>query len=357
MRLLFVSEATKWTGGTNQILLTAGELSRRGHSINIACSPGSELETRAKAIGIATSPLNIRQEYDFFSSIQLKRIARTTSARLVHAHHPRAHGICLIAKLFGLKQPLVVTRRVLFPIKKNLGSQIKYRSSFIEHFIAISNAIVRELHKTGIPSDRVSLIPSAVELKPWIEARNLNRSAENEGFPRIGMVGNFSDFKGHQFFIRAAKRVVQFFPKAGFVLVGRDTEKLAEMIGETGLKANFEILGERKDVPKILPDFHLFVMPSLQEGLGSALIEAQVAGVPAIGTNVGGIPDIIIPGKTGVLVPPADPEALAEAIIGSLRNYSKALEMASRGQKNAENLFGLPSVGDRLEKLYRSLIS
>jgi len=96
-------------------------------------------------------------------------------------------------------------------------------------------------------------------------------------------------------------------------------------------------------------------MPSLQEGIATSLMEAQAAGVPCVASNVGGIPEVLLDGETGLLVEPGNPRALADALLRVLRDPAKARAMAARGYERVKSLFDLPVVADKLEALYRSL--
>ena len=211
--------------------------------------------------------------------------------------------------------------------------------------------------KAGVSRSRIRVIPSAVEISRWEEARRKRASLPSGGPFRIGLIGHYAVFNGHEVLLEAARDVLRAFPDARFVLAGRGTEELRGKAESLGIAAQVDILGPRDDVPEIVSGLHVFAMPSLQEGIATALMEAQAAGVPCVASRVGGIPDVLVDGETGLLVEPKDPKALAEAIVRVLRNPKEAQAMAERGYERVKSLFNLPAVADRLEALYKELAS
>ncbi|MBI4056317.1 MAG: glycosyltransferase family 4 protein [Elusimicrobia bacterium] len=353
MRILYITEATGWTGGANQIWLTSQELVRRGHQIGVALRPEGDLAHRLQKANIPIFPLRIRQDYDLLSAFKLTQIARNFQAGLFHAHHPQSHAMGLLARHLGSPIPLIVTRRVIYPIRTNPFSAFKYRSQKISHYIAVCQKTAEELITAGIEKDRVSVIPSAVEMQRW---NPLNSRHPKNHSPLVTLVAHYSPIKGHEIFLQAAAHVLESIPQTTFRLVGRDTEKLKEMARHLGILPHVEILGERLDIPELLSQTHLYVMPSLMEGIGTSLIEAQAARVPVIASHVGGLPDVVIPNETGILVPPGNSEALAKAIVRLLQNPKEAEQMAQKGYERVQKKFSLPAVVDQLEALYASVL-
>lgn len=354
MRLLFASEATGWTGGANQIWLTAQELIRRGHEVVVACAAQGELGQRLSKAGVEVSDVRFRQDYDLPAAWRLGRLAQRRRADLIHAHHPRAHAVSLLAaKMMGLR--LIVTRRVTRPLNTNFFSVLKYRSGRINRYIAVCDAAADELCIAGVERARIEVIPSGVEMERWEVSREARDQVRGLRPRRVTMVGHYSEIKGHHILLRAAPLVLARLPDVIFQLVGRDTEKLALLARELGIAGNVKILGERKDVPELLAQSHLYVMPSLQEGIGTACIEAHAALVPVVASRVGGLPQVVEDGRTGLLAPPGDERALAESIIRQLDHYGDAEEMSRRAFAAVRETFSLEAVVNRLEAVYRAV--
>ncbi|MBI4051643.1 MAG: glycosyltransferase family 4 protein [Elusimicrobia bacterium] len=355
MKILYITEATGWTGGANQIWLTSQELIKRGHPVAVACRPEGDLAQRLQKAGVKIYPLRIFQDYDVFSAFRLSRIAHEFQADLLHAHHPQSHAMALLASYFR-PLPVIVTRRVIYPIPRNPFSAFKYRSRKISKYVAVCQAATQELILGGVEKERISVIPSAVEINRW-ESAHTQRNHLNGKKPAIvTMVGHYAPIKGHEILLRAAAKVLREMPQTIFRLVGRDTEKLRALAQDLQIANQVEILGERSDVPELLSQTHLYVMPSLMEGIGTSLIEAQAAGVPVVASEVGGLPDVVDKDETGVLVPPGNPKALAEAILKLLTHPQEAEKMALKGYEKVKRMYSLKVVVDQLEELYKSVL-
>jgi glycosyltransferase involved in cell wall biosynthesis len=160
--------------------------------------------------------------------------------------------------------------------------------------------------------------------------------------------------KGHACLIAAACNVCRILPNAVFVLIGDGEErpKLEEQIREAGLESNFVFLGRRSDVPELLACCDLSVLPSEAEGLPNSVLEAMAAGLPVIATCVGGNPEIIVDGINGLLVPPQDEQALAEAILRILQDAHLGRRLSQAGQERVRAKFGFDRLLAELKQLY-----
>lgn len=352
MKILFVSEARNWSGGSNQMLLTGLEFQRRGHEVTVAVPDDGYCYSKFSQEGLKCLPLGIKQDYDIASAMRLKAYAAACGADIVHAHHPRAHAVALIARHIGMKAPLIVTRRVIFRIRVNPFSAIKYRSPKIDRYIAVCNATKTELVKGGVRAEKISVIPSGVIWERFETARAARAAFEFKPPYRIGVIGHYSWFKGHDYMVQAAPLILKEIPQARFVFAGRDTDKLLPMAEKLGVASSFDILGERRDVPEILSTLHVFAMPSLQEGIATALMEAQAAGVPSVASSIGGIPDVMLDGKTGILFPSENPRALADAVIRMIKDEAARREMSAAALQRVRENFTIPAVSSRLLDCY-----
>jgi len=172
----------------------------------------------------------------------------------------------------------------------------------------------------------------------------------------VGTVGRLTPVKGHKYLIEAAAKVVLQKPDTLFVFLG-DGEmltELAEMASSIGIKDHVKFLGWRPDVADVMATFDIFVLPSLNEGMGKVLVEAMAMGKPIIASDVGGITNLVISGENGFLVPPADPEAIAERIKILFSNNTNRNEMGRMGKSIADN-FSADSMIKKLDRLYTSL--
>jgi len=180
-----------------------------------------------------------------------------------------------------------------------------------------------------------------------------------DAMPIIGMVANFNfEIKGHRFFLEAAKIVLEKIPHAFFILVGdgplrKQSEQMAK---ELGIGEQVRFLGKRNDVPSIISNLNISVLSSTSEGLSNVILESMAAGKPVVVTNVGGSSEIVMDGVNGFLVPPADPPAMADAILTLLQNPEKAIQMGNAGKKLAQEKFSVEAMVRSYEHLYRALM-
>jgi glycosyltransferase involved in cell wall biosynthesis len=360
MNIVYLSETTGWSGGAEQLLLMARALKDRGHALTIACQPQSEMVARAKNAGVPTALVRMRQDYDVPAAFRVAALTQSLRAEILHAQHSTAHAIGLMAAYLKPVRVFAVTRRVVFPLRRNLFSRLKYLSPRIDGYVAISQAVRAELEKAGIRPERIETIPSVVG-RPTKNPDDRRAVRDEFRFAPedfvITTVANYADFKGQDYLVQAVPEVVKRFPRAHFLLAGRGTETLAPLVQRLGVAKNVHLAGFRTDVARLLSASDLFVLPSLQEAAGTALREAMMAGLPAIGTRVGGIPESIAHEKTGLLVPPADSAALAAAIGRLLGNESERQTLAHAGQAFIEKYFSLDGACQQMETFYTRLLS
>lgn len=205
---------------------------------------------------------------------------------------------------------------------------------------------------------RLSPASKYVVVRNGIEVERFARPRERlfPGTPVIGAVGRFSEEKGHRFLIEAMSRVRRRLPEARLVLVGYGAllESLRGSAAALGLGSAVTFAGER-DSAEMLPSFDLFVQPSLYESQGLALLEAMAAGIPAIATAVGGVGDVVQEGQTGFLVPPADPDALAQAIVRLWNSPEEARGVAGRAAARVREAFSSQRMLESYASLYREV--
>ncbi|MDO8748959.1 MAG: glycosyltransferase [Candidatus Omnitrophota bacterium] len=179
-----------------------------------------------------------------------------------------------------------------------------------------------------------------------------------EGCRIIVNIARLAAQKGQKYLIDAASFVVKRFKSVKFFFIGEGEleDELKARVKHKGLEDYFIFTGYRTDIPRLLNASDVLVMPSLFEGLCFAVIEAQAMGVPVIATSVGGMRRSVVDGKTGILVKPADVNALAEAMLWMLEHQQQAGEMGLTGKKHFRELFTLDKMIKETESLYKNLL-
>ncbi len=176
----------------------------------------------------------------------------------------------------------------------------------------------------------------------------------------VGTVSSLTPHKGHEYLIQAASLVLDTLPPVKFLIVGDGPlrKRLEEQAKELNIHSSVIFTGKRKDIPEILSLLDVFVLPShTREGLGIAIIEAMAAERPVVATDIGGIPEVVDDGETGVLVPPEDTEALSKAIITLLQDPPRAKTMGEKGRTRIKEMFTTTKMLSEIEHVYQSLTS
>lgn len=210
----------------------------------------------------------------------------------------------------------------------------------------------------GIDPRDVLVVPNGIRpVQPT--GRNLRRELGIvPGAPVIGTVGRLYPQKALGVLMQATARLVQDFPQLHLIVVGDGPERasLTSLVGALGIGGIVRLLGVRGDVPDILAALDVAVSSSDWEGSPLSIMEYMAAGLPTVATAVGGVPDLIVDGVHGRLVPPGDSVALADAVAGLLRAPAMRAEMGRRAQERQRREFDLEVLVGRLERLYAGLV-
>jgi glycosyltransferase involved in cell wall biosynthesis len=267
---------------------------------------------------------------------------------VIHAHDP--HGVAMAALALSMSgartprplPPLIASRRVDFHIKGNALSRWKYRQ--VDCFICASDAIRQMLLSDGIPADHAVTVHEGIDLGRVAAAPPANLHADlwlPHDAPIVGNVAALVPHKGQRHLIEAAAIVVTKVPDARFVIAGDGELRpvLERQIKERRLEKHVFLLGFRPDILSVHKAFDVFVMSSVTEGLGTSLLDAMACAKPVVATTAGGMPEVVVEGETGVLVPPRDHEAMADAIVRLLRDRALRSRMGQAGEARVRERF------------------
>jgi glycosyltransferase involved in cell wall biosynthesis len=221
----------------------------------------------------------------------------------------------------------------------------------------------------GYAPSNILVIPNGIDLRRFAEGANraeVRRSLGVADTARlVAVVSRLSRLKGLEDFLDAAAVVAATYPDARFLLVGEPSpiknreylDELAARAARLGITDRVIFTGLRSDVPALLAAVDVSVMPSLNEALSNVLLESMAAGAPVVATNVGGTAEALVNGDNGLLIPPADPRALAEAIVQLLRHPSLARELGDRGRRTVSTRFSLDRMVASTEAVYDDLLT
>ncbi len=361
LRLLEVNPTNGWRGGEAQTLLLCSGLAARGHDVLLAAAPGGALLARARAAGLATRGVRIRGDGDLFGIAALARIAASHRPDLAHLHTSRAHAAGWAISLLSPRLPIVVSRRVDFAPAGNPLTRIKYTSR-VDCFLAVSRRVGDVLAACGVPPERVRTVYSGVPARARPDAaRRARLRAElalPEGAPIVGSVGALAPHKDPLTLLRGSAIVLRARPAARLLLVGEgplraDVEREARALG---VSDRVVLAGFRDDPIDCLSLLDVFAVASHLEGLNTTVLDAMALGLPIVATRAGGIPEIVADGECGVLVPPADPEALARALLLLLEDREMAASLGAAARERSRS-FTEERMVSETERVYRDVLA
>ncbi len=306
--------------------------------------PEGELYRRA-AEGPDLVPLAPMNEVDLAAAWKLSRLVRKWQPAVVHAHDPHAVAMAALALSFGAPVPrpqIVASRRVDFHLQRNAFSQWKYRQ--VDRFIAASGAIRDILVHDGIPAGRITVVHDGIDVAKIAHREAIDLHAEYwlpHGVPAIVNVGALVAHKGQKFLIDAMPTVLREVPDAHLVIFGEGELRgaLERQVKHLSLDKHVRLPGFREDVLSLMKSADLFVMSSITEGLGSAVLDAMAMGLAVVGTRAGGIPEAVVAGETGELVDPGDAQGLAAAMVKLLKDPERRHACGEAGRQRVATRF------------------
>jgi L-malate glycosyltransferase len=357
---LHIDTARTWRGGQQQVLLTVLGLRARGHRAVLVAHREGELFRRASE-GVDLLPLAPVNEIDLATAWKLSKIIRKWKPAVVHAHDPHAVSMAALALSFGAPTPrpkTIASRRVDFHLQSHAFSQWKYRQ--MDHFIAASNAIKKILVRDGIPQGRIDVVHDGIDVDKIARRPAADLHAEYwlpHGVPVIVNVGALVGHKGHKHLIDAMPMVLREVRDAHLIIFGEGELRatLEKQIKQLNLAKKVLLPGFREDVLSLVKTADLFVMSSLTEGLGSAVLDAMAMGQAVVGTNAGGIPEAVVPYETGLLAEPGDSKELAGAMITLLKDSDLRKAYGEAGRKRVATYFGVDRLVEQTLAVYERL--
>ena len=357
MKVMEIVSGTGLNGAIRHCWLLSSALVRRGHSVTLVCDPDSWIATQAAGCGIEVIPSDLHR----WPIDELRRIAAAAARRridVIHTHMSRAHFFGVLLRwLSGV--PCVATAH-------NRHFQLHWM--FNDLVIAVSEATRRFHRRANLVSPRrLVTIHNFVDqdritpADPQTRRRLRHTLGIDERSPLVGSIGDVIPDKGYPYLVQAVPRILAAVPEARFVFVGGEN-RLPDYVARVkataerlGVAAKILWTGHRSDVLDLLAAFDLFVAASVEESFGLAILEAMVAGLPVVATAVGGIPEVVRHGVTGLLVPPAQSDALADAVIRLLSDSALARRFGESGRRRALADFALEAQAGRIEAALASV--
>jgi glycosyltransferase involved in cell wall biosynthesis len=356
LSVLHVDPERGFGGGEAQVLGLVRYLAAAGVRQAVAADPAGALAARVAAEGVPVAPLRIRNHADVLAARRLSGLLATEGYAIVHFHSARAHAMsALLGRSWaGLR---VVTRRMDYAPRGGWYARWLYNRG-VDAVVAISNGVRQVLIASGVAPERIHVIPSGVDADRFA-ASDERRAAARAAYGladdtfAVAMVAALEDRKGHAVLLDA---VAQLRDLPLQVLCAGSGTREATLIARRdalGLGDRLRFLGQVTDVPALLAAADAAVLPSLQEGLGVAALEALAAGRPVVASAVGGLPEAV--GSDGILVPAGDAAALAAALRALAADRERARALGAAGRARVREQFSIAAMARRTLALYTRL--
>ena len=356
-----VDTARTWRGGQNQVLVTVLGLRALGHRTALVAHPSGELRRRAEE-GLDFFPLAPRTEMDLAAAWRLSRLLKELRPDVVHAHDP--HGVAMAAIALSMstlptRPRLIASRRVDFHLRGSALSRWKYRQ--VDCFICASEAIRTMLVGDGVAKRRTVTVHEGIDLARVKAAPPAELHQElwlPHDAPIVGNVAALVPHKGQKYLIDAVARLLRDEPDTRVVIAGEGELQaaLVQQIRHHHLEKHVILAGFRPDILSLHKAFDVFVLSSVTEGLGTSLLDAMACARPVVATSVGGIPEVVVDGETGFLVPPRDPEALAAAIGRLISDRGLREKMGAAGLERVQNTFSAEHMVRNTLRVYERVV-
>jgi len=349
-------------GQEKRILLEAVFLRERGHQVLLIGQPDSELEKEAGRAGMPFRAVRMRTSWDPLALTQIARVIRETRPDLIHTHSSKDSWLAgLAGRALGV--PVVRTRHVSIPVSGH-GLNWAYR---LPHRVMTTAERIRQMliETRACDPSRVRVLPTGVDLSRFHERvpRGIFRAEVGLGddTPAVGIIAQLRKSKGHEHFLEAARLLRDEGSPARFFVVGegqwrdiyREEARRLELLDGTVI-----FLGYRDDIPQVMAGLDLLVIASIRtEGIPQVALQAMAMGLPVVGTDVGGVPEVLLPSGAGVVVPVEDSRALASAVGELISDPARRSRMGAGGRAFVRERYSLDRMLDETLLLYEEVLS
>lgn len=349
-------------GGAERVLCSlAASLDRTRFRPIVGLFRAGWLQEQCENLGIET---HIFPSGGFLQSEWIKtcvRLVRHEQIAIIHAHEFDANVHGTVAA-FLARTPIVATIHGKHYYWTALRRRLAYRLiSRYATVVAVSHDLKEFVaQEVGIARDRITVVHNGVNPLSSISQEDRDCCRVELGIPPceqvVGAVGSLYPVKGHRFLIDAVPQVLRRFPDTTFLIIGRGELEAAlkEQAERLGVASKVMFLGLRQDVPRLLAVMDIFALPSLSEGLSMAVLEAMTAGKPIVATRVGGNPELVEEGRTGLLVESQSSQALVTALELMLGSRDTARQMGACGREKARREYGVDGMVRQYVALYQA---
>ena len=361
MNILYITNHLNTGGVSNYVLTLSCGLKKKGHNIFVASSGGELLERFLEnGINYFKIPIRTKKEIGFKVYLSFRLLLKFVRENKIDIIHSNSRTTQVLACLLERKTSLAHVYTCHGFFRPNFTR--KMFPCWGRKVIAVSEAVAENLTtEFKLAAQRVVMIHNGIDLErfsPALLDTKTQLATKQEfglkGGPIIGIIGRLSDVKGHTYLIEAFKNILSAFPHAQLLIVGEGPmeNRLKKFVKKNNLMGNTFFIPTVKETAGALSIMDVFVMPSLKEGLGLALMEAMASGLPVVGSNVGGIKNLIKDKVNGLLVEPENSKGIAEAILELLKNPDEAALLGKAARDFIRENFSQEKMVDLTEEEY-----
>lgn len=355
-RIVHSESSTGWGGQEHRVLAELAGFQRRGSHVWLLAPVESQIFRRARETNVPAAPLPGAKWRFPFAVLGTARWLRRLKPDVVNTHSSRDGWVAgLAARMAGV--PFIIRTRHIDVDYPNRWLSRHAFTTLADHVLTTSHRITRHFQEMfDLPDARITTVPTGIDLNAFSpEGEVADLVSHAEGAPLVGMVSVLRSWKGHATLLEAAARLRAAGFAGRFVIVGEGPmrQRIEQQVTDLNLGSVVTLTGHREDVPAVLRALSALVIPSTKhEGVPQIGLQALAVKTPVVGSNVGGIPEVIRPGETGRIVSPENPAALAAAIRETLADADATRAMAERGRALVEARYSLEAMLDTLESLY-----
>lgn len=360
INILHVSFHKDWRGGEQQATYLFEECLKKNCLQWVLCSEGNAMEQYCEEKGYPHYSFKKGFFKNFKNRKYLFDLCEKHHIQIIHAHDSQAHTLAFISCLFGNPIPIVVHRRVDFPVNNSYFSKLKYNIDCVKKYICVSHRIKEVLEPSLEDPSKITVIHSGIDVSRF-EGKSPTGILRKEfqvpdGYAIIGNISALADHKDYFTFINTAQKLIEKGVKAKFLIIGDGPmeEEIRQYIAQKNLSDHIIMTGFRTDIPDVMPEFDIFLFTSKTEGLGTTVLDAFACGVPVVATQAGGIPEMVEHEQNGLLAPIGSAGELADQC---LRVLNKEIDLSTlkNNAKKTVSQFSKEKMAERVFQVYKEL--
>jgi glycosyltransferase involved in cell wall biosynthesis len=363
---IFIAESSTTVGGQElAVVLHAEGLLKRGHDLRLILEPHSPIARMAVEKRLPITLISMQKSRYPQAIISLMALMRRHRPVILQVNSSRDSWIGAIAARFVRPRPAIIRmRHISAPLNRNVMTRLLYRRLIDMVVVTGGEKTRRELiERDGLAAPRVAAFPIGLDVEYFRPAPPGHDLRAELGLPSrqlvVGLISYLRSYKGHEYFVEAAAMIAAKRDDVTFIIVGEGPEEpsIKKRIEQLGISERVRMLGFREDLLNVFRSCDVFAIPSVEgDTIPQVLMQALAMGIPVVSTTVGSIPDVVIDGQTGFIVPPRNANALADAIMKLLDDADLRTRIGAQGRSMVERSYSLDKMLDRMEGVYHALV-